>query len=109
MTIQLLRRAVLQPAHPAHPFAASVPGSISRAVVTVGRYDADKYWKYGGGHGVGGIVHEGSGILKAAAGVEGFRSRGELQTHSASLRFDAHLTGLRCVHSQRSSLKEQED
>lgn len=94
ITISLLHRTILQPAHAAHPFGAIVlDGGVSQAVVSVGRQDADKYWKYGGGHGVGGVMPQTGGIMRAAA--EGFRSRGELQTHSASLRFDAHLTGLR--------------
>lgn len=95
MTIPLLRRAVLQPPSAAHPFAASVKEGVVRAHVSVGRQDALKYWMYGGGHGVGGVLKESGGVLKAAAGADGFRSRGELQTYSASLRFDAHLTGLR--------------
>ncbi|PWN35283.1 uncharacterized protein FA14DRAFT_160500 [Meira miltonrushii] len=95
MTIPLLSRAVLEPARASHPFAATVPAGVVSAHITVGRADANKYWVYGGGHGVGGVLPETGGILKAASSYEGYRSRGELQTHSASLRFDAHLTGLR--------------
>jgi hypothetical protein len=94
ITIPLLRRAILEPAQAAHPFASTVPAGVVQATVSVGRHDSNKYWVYGGGHGVGGVMHE-SGMVKAAASYEGFRSRGELQTHSANLRFDAHLTGLR--------------
>lgn len=95
LTISLLRRAILQPPNAAHPFGSPSSESVVRAHITVGRQDSLKYWMYGGGHGVGGVMREGGGIMKAAAGAEGFRSRGELQTHGASLRFDAHLTGLR--------------
>ena len=95
ITIPLLKRAILQPPNAAHPFANPGREGITRALITVGRQDALKYWMYGGGHGVGGVMKESGGVLKAAAGGEGFRSRGELQTHSVNLRFDAHLTGLR--------------
>lgn len=95
ITIPLLRRAILQPPLTPRPFARTEGEGVVRARVSVGRHDSLKYWMYGGGHGVGGVMKESGGVLKAAAGAEGFRSRGELQTHSVSLRFDAHLTGLR--------------
>lgn len=94
ITVPLLRSAILQPPN-ARPYGRPEAQSVVRAHISVGRQDSLKYWMYGGGHGVGGVLKETGGILKAAAGGEGFRSRGELQTHSASLRFDAHLTGLR--------------
>ncbi|UZJ51841.1 hypothetical protein CBS101457_001161 [Exobasidium rhododendri] len=95
ISIPLFRRSVLQPLNSALPFGALASASVTRAHISVGRQDSLKYWMYGGGHGVGGVLKESGGILKAAAGGEGFRSRGELQTHGASLRFDAHLKGLR--------------
>jgi hypothetical protein len=95
ITIPLLRKVVMQPPNAARPFARSEGQSVVKAHISVGRQDSLKYWMYGGGHGVGGVIKESGGIMRAAAGGEGFRSRGELQTHSASLRFDAHLTGLR--------------
>lgn len=95
ITIPLLRRAILQHQSAAHSFVGSSTESVVRAHITVGRQDSLKYWMYGGGHGVGGVMRENGGVMKAAAGAECFRSRGELQTHGASLRFDAHLTGLR--------------
>ncbi|KAE8253722.1 hypothetical protein A4X13_0g3680 [Tilletia indica] len=117
LSVPLLRRAILQvgsassiPTSPPSPpkskssslqrertpSANGLPGqvgvrhpsqSIARARITVGRSDAERYWMYGGGHGHG----NGNGN----GGKEAFVSRGELQTHAVSLRFDAHLTGLR--------------
>lgn len=91
VSVRLLRRAILAPASSSHPFTPDT-SPITRALVRVGRQDAERYWKYGGGHGVGG-VRDGGHVL--AGGGSDFRSRGELQTHAVSLRFDAHLTGLR--------------
>lgn len=89
LSVQLLRRAILQPSSTALPLSGSNPEDDPRIVsgrVTVGRWDQDKYWIHGGGHGAGALMRPGEAV---------YRSRGELQTHGASLRFDAHLTGLR--------------
>lgn len=87
LTISLFKRSILSPSpRPFSTQAESINSRVTKGKVTVGRRDSDLYWKYGGGHGVGGI---------SGARATEFRSRGELQTLSASLRFDAHLTGLR--------------
>lgn len=98
LTINLLDRAILQPAPTTYPFAPHGHAlAVTNAHLSVGRHDSLKYWVYGGGHGVGGvdILESGKSIINAASAAQGFRSRGELQTYGASLRFDAHLTGLR--------------
>ncbi|PWN41549.1 hypothetical protein IE81DRAFT_171480 [Ceraceosorus guamensis] len=92
-TVPLLRRAILSPASSSHPFTPS-PAQVVKAKVKIGREDADKYWRYGGGHGVGGLRTD-IGPGRVLGVTEGFRSRGELQTSAVSLRIDAHLTGLR--------------
>lgn len=100
LTISLLDRAILQPAPTSHPFAPHGEDlAVTNAHLSVGRHDSLKYWIYGGGHGVGGVdvLESGKSIINAASAAQGFRSRGELQTYGASLRFDAHLTGLRSV------------
>ncbi|PWN52886.1 hypothetical protein IE53DRAFT_377784 [Violaceomyces palustris] len=104
LSVKLLRRAILQPSYHTRPLIPARPDPLAdRRVtfgrVTVGRWDADKYWMYGGSG--SSIDHNGQrglfgGSNRAViAGVGGHKSRGELQTYSASLRFDAHLTGLR--------------
>jgi hypothetical protein len=90
LSLPLLRRQILVPAASSHPFTPR-PDPVVRARVRVGREDAELYWKYGGGHGVGG-VREGGTVVGV---TDGFRSRGELQTTRVQLRIDAHLKGLR--------------
>lgn len=121
MSINLVHRAVLHQSPSSIPFSNPAGNPLeaaagasrggrrrpSKAIVRVGREDAEKYWVYGGGHGVGGVVRSGGGghspsssngdnMLIATSGAGGaFRSRGELQTVGVGLRFDARLTGLR--------------
>lgn len=115
MTIRLFDRVVLHPSPGSIPFSdpagsplrAGARRRISKALVRVGRDDSDKYWVYGGGHGVGGVVMGGNPLTEGLQGGLGqgmvlatqnggaFRSRGELQTVGVGLRFDARLTGLR--------------
>ncbi|CAO1619182.1 unnamed protein product [Parajaminaea phylloscopi] len=114
MTIKLFERLVLHPSPGSVPFAnpagspleaAGRQRRITKAIVRVGRADADRYWAYGGGHGVGGVVvssdaagsrgGDANGMIIASQGGSSFRSRGELQTVSAGVRFDARLRGLR--------------
>lgn len=115
MTVRLFDRVVLHPSPGSIPFSdpagsplrAGVRRRISKALVRVGRDDSDKYWVYGGGHGVGGVVMGGNplseglqgglgqGMVLATQNGGAFRSRGELQTVGVGLRFDARLTGLR--------------
>ncbi|KAL9940037.1 hypothetical protein V8E36_000742 [Tilletia maclaganii] len=76
---------------PGHFGVQNPSQNVKRARITVGRSDAERYWMYGGGHG-GVAPGRGAG---AVGGSDAFVSRGELQTHAVSLRFDAHLTGLR--------------
>lgn len=114
MTITLFDRVVLHPSPGSVPFsdpagsplqAGGRPRRVTKAIVRVGRPDADRYWTYGGGHGVGGVVMtpgglqgpEAGGMVLATQNGGAFRSRGELQTVSAGLRFDAKLTGLRYI------------
>lgn len=111
MTVTLFDRLVIHPSPSRIPFS-NPPGSplstgnrrVTRAVVRVGREDAEKYWLHGGGHGVGGVVtapasgdsaSTPSMLLATSPHTGAFRSRGELQTVSVGLRFDARLQGLR--------------
>ncbi|CBQ71325.1 conserved hypothetical protein [Sporisorium reilianum SRZ2] len=101
LRIPLLRRAVLRPSSYAPPLSSTPPDpradrKVTHGQVSVGRADADKFWVYGGNHNTLAGVHTlpGNGrIVPLALGSHS--SRGELQTYAASLRFDAHLTGLR--------------
>lgn len=116
MTISLFDRLIIHPSPSRIPFS-NPPGSplglsdkrrVTKAVIKVGREDAQKYWVYGGGHGIGGVVTTGGSGTGAAGENQGppgmvlttsnggaFRSRGELQTVAVGLRFDARLQGLR--------------
>lgn len=113
MNVKLFDRLVLHPSPGSVPFsnpsgspleAGTRSRRITKAIVRVGRHDSDKYWTYGGGHGVGGVVvssgsqaggRDANGMMLATQSGGSFRSRGELQTVSAGLRFDARLKGLR--------------
>ncbi|KAJ9475882.1 hypothetical protein PHBOTO_005969 [Pseudozyma hubeiensis] len=100
LRISLLRRAVLRPSSFAPGLSSAGDGRSDRKVthgqVSVGRADSDKYWMYGGNHNtLAGIqALPGTGRMVPLA-VGSHSSRGELQTYAASIRFDAHLTGLR--------------
>lgn len=116
MSIKLFERLVLHPSPGSIPFS-NPPGSpletgarprrITKALIRVGRQDADRYWMYGGGHGVGGVVSssgmigsgdtslDANGMVLSTQNANAFRSRGELQTVGVGLRFVARLTGLR--------------
>ncbi|CAO1629947.1 unnamed protein product [Sympodiomycopsis kandeliae] len=107
MTVTVFDRLIIHPSKGSIPF--SNPGStttssnkITKAVVKIGRSDADRYWIYGGGHGIGGVVladtQQNSGdqpAMMLAGGNGAYRSRGELQTVGVGIRFDARLQGLR--------------
>lgn len=114
MTINLFDRLIIHPSPGRIPFAnpegsplqsAGGRRKIAKALIRIGREDSEKYWIYGGGHGVGGVVTGGinpdgslsnNGMVLATQNAGGtFRSRGELQTVGVGLRFDARLTGLR--------------
>ncbi|KAJ1570373.1 hypothetical protein NDA12_000449 [Ustilago hordei] len=101
LRIPLLRRAVLRPSSFAPPLSSTPPDpradrKVTHGMLSVGRADADKFWMYGGNHntlaGIQTLPANGK-ILPLSVGSHS--SRGELQTYGASLRFDAHLTGLR--------------
>lgn len=101
LRIPLLRRAVLRPSSFAPPLSSTRPDpradrKVTHGMLSVGRADADKFWMYGGNHntlaGIQTLPANGK-ILPLSVGSHS--SRGELQTYGASLRFDAHLTGLR--------------
>ncbi len=101
LRIPLLRRAVLRPSSYAPPLSSTPPDPLADRKVThgqlsVGRADAEMFWMYGGNHNTLAGIHTlpGNGKVVPIA-VGSHSSRGELQTYSASLRFDAHLTGLR--------------
>lgn len=101
LRIPLLRRAVLRPSSFAPPLSSTPPDpradrKVAHGQVSVGRADADKFWMYGGNHNtLAGIqTLPGNGKIVPLS-VGSHSSRGELQTYGASLRFDAHLTGLR--------------
>ncbi|CDR99875.1 hypothetical protein, partial [Sporisorium scitamineum] len=101
LRIPLLRRAVLRPLSYAPPLSSTPPDpradrKVTHGQVSVGRADADRFWVYGGNHNTLAGVHTLPGNGRAVPlAVGSHSSRGELQTYSASLRFDAHLTGLR--------------
>lgn len=104
MTIPLFDRLIVHPSPSRVPFSDPASGgirAITKAIVRVGREDSEKYWMYGGGHGVGGVVRSDASEQTAARGMVlassngAFRSRGELQTVAVGLRFDARLQGLR--------------
>ncbi|KDN53406.1 hypothetical protein K437DRAFT_70482 [Tilletiaria anomala UBC 951] len=80
------------------------PGSaqVKSGIVSVGRADADRFW-----YAASGVAGAGAGTALGLhggrsgemwAGLNGAKSRGELQTHSVTLRFDVHLTGIRSVY-----------
>lgn len=98
LRIPLLKRAVLRPSSFTPPLSATplaADRKVTHGKVQVGRHDADRYWRYGA-RATGGMVaypHIVDGRTQLSLGSHS--SRGELQTYSASLRFDAHLTGLR--------------
>uniref|UniRef100_V5EXS1 Seipin n=1 Tax=Kalmanozyma brasiliensis (strain GHG001) TaxID=1365824 RepID=V5EXS1_KALBG len=101
LRIPLLRRAVLRPSSFAPPLSSTPPDpradrKVTHGQVSVGRSDQNKFWMYGGNHntlaGVQTLPHNGR-VVPLAVGSHS--SRGELQTYAASLRFDAHLSGLR--------------
>lgn len=101
LRIPLLRRAVLRPSSYAPPLSSTPPDpradrKVTHGQLSVGRADADRFWMYGGNHNTLAGIHTlpGNGKVVPLA-VGSHSSRGELQTYSASLRFDAHLTGLR--------------
>lgn len=113
ITIKLFDRLVLHPSPGSVPFsnpagsplkAEGQQRRITKAVIRVGRTDADRYWAHGGGHGAEEVLilrdghNSGRGanwMVLASPNGGIFRSRGELQTVSAGLRFDARLRGLR--------------
>lgn len=106
MTIPLMRRKVMQPSLPPLGFldpatatgqdhslgrsAWASPESlrVTSGLLTVGRLDRDRYWSKQG-------VEVQIQTAPFGMGSGSSSSRGELQTISATLRFDAHLTGLR--------------
>ncbi len=102
LRIPLLRRAVLRPSSYAPPLLSTssdprADRKVAHGDISVGRSDANKYWHYGGNHNTLAGLHavpEGNGRIVPLT-VGSHSSRGELQTYYASLRFDAHLTGLR--------------
>ncbi|EPQ30537.1 uncharacterized protein PFL1_02062 [Pseudozyma flocculosa PF-1] len=98
LSVPLLRRVVLRPSSYAPPLSsvAADPASdrkVTHGRVTVGRHDAERYWRYGGGG--GGYLPTNAAARRDNHVSVSRASRGELQTYAASLRFDAHLTGLR--------------
>ena len=122
ISIPLLRRKVMQPSKPTLAFLEPLPGQsedekewanvgsarVTSGMVSVGRADADRYWYAAGSSGATAPgsalgLHNGK-TPEMWAGLTSARSRGELQTHSVSLRFDAHLSGIRCVESSTLSL-----
>lgn len=108
ISVPLLRRKVLQPSH--GPLGFLDPATVSHrdkgqdrstwttpaslrvtsGLLTVGRPDG---YQFNDARSVQINVQSGTPGLSGPSG----RSRGELQTHSAVLRFDAHITGLRYV------------
>nr|CDI56615.1 putative protein [Melanopsichium pennsylvanicum 4] len=102
LRITLLRRAVLRPSSFAPPLPSAPPDprsdrKVTHGQISVGRHDALKYWMYGQNHHTLANIHAlpgGNGKV-APISIGSHSSRGELQTYSASIRFDAHLTGLR--------------
>ena len=115
VSIPLLRRKVLQPSKPTLAFlepsskddeereragwASAGSSRVVQGLISVGRADADRFWYAAAASGAGAgnmaVGMHAAGADGLWAGASGARSRGELQTHSATLRFDAHLTGIR--------------
>ncbi|KAN0064868.1 hypothetical protein ACQY0O_001925 [Thecaphora frezii] len=103
LSVPLLRRVVLRPSSYAPPLSTtpSDPKAdrvVTHGRVTVGRRDSERFWRYGGGG--GGYLPANAVARRNGPAMPGSHaSRGELQTYTASLRFDAHLTGLRyCMY-----------